>query len=119
MAFDFAKHSPKTLEEAIDVIVPALNDEERHYVEGMGAESLHFSAGMKMRNEWIHPKDAPLTKHFIDRFGPLHADDMSGMILEGITAKIRGLPYDVNARAQYYREYWEDKGINPVTGEKA
>lgn len=110
--------NPISLQDAISSIVNNLTQEETQYIEKEGAESLHFSAGMAIRNAWIHPKGATLTKHFLDNFGPLHADDMSGMILSGVTAAVRKVPFEPLKEAKRYRDYWDKQGINPVTGDQ-
>lgn len=108
--------TPRTPEEAIDYLLKNLDTEDRHYLDMNGGASVHFSAGMAMRNAWIHPKGSPMTKNFIDRFGPLHPDDMSGMILDAVVAGIQKKPFDLATAVIRYQDYWQKKSINPIEG---
>lgn len=115
------EHSPKTLEEAIALLDHALSDPERAIILKSGAEQFHFGPGMAIRNAWIHPRgkesNTPLTQHFIDRFGWLHADDISGLILEGLTFSVRKREFDPFLSVQRYKDHWTKMGINPESGE--
>lgn len=118
LSFD---EQPATLEEAVSSIVDSLNEEELAYVRKEGASSLHMSAGMAMRNGWnlwgTQPdKPTALREHFIAQFGLGHADDMSGMILDAVTAKVSGLELVPSIAAKHYHDYWKKNGRDPLTG---
>jgi hypothetical protein len=77
---------------------------------------------MAMRNGWNLwgvQKDKPTTlrDHIVERFGVSHGDDLSGMVLKGVSAKLNGFEYNPNAAAQYYIDYWAKQGLEP-NGEK-
>lgn len=114
------EHSPKSLEEAVSLLEHALTDPERDHISREGAEQYHHTAGQAIRNAWVHPRwnqlTTPLTKHFIDRFGWLHADDISGLILEGLTHAVRREPYDPAPSVARYKKHWFASGVNPDTG---
>lgn len=76
---------PATLEEAVEFAMSDLQPDEREFIRTEGAESLHFSLGMTMRNEWkLWEKDMPLPKS-LGKVG----DDVSGAILREITQRVR------------------------------
>lgn len=108
---------PVSLQDAINFIVQNLEDGEREYVIMNGAESLHFSAGMAIRNSWIHG-DTLFAQHMASQFLISHPDDMSGLILAGVTAAVCKEPYDPYVLAEEYRQFWKAAGIDPVTGTK-
>lgn len=115
------EHHPQTMEEAINFLEKALSDPERDEILREGAEMYHFGLGMRIRNAWLHPRRnqlvTPLSKYFIDRFGWLHADDMSTLILKGLTAAVRGKEYDPHPYVAKCKKHWAENGVNPETGE--
>lgn len=115
MPIKFEEHKPKTLEEAVDTLCMHLDAQEAAYVKIQGAEILHHSLGQAMRNEWGLWNGSELKTHFMETYKLGHADDMSGMILKGLTCKVRDESYDAEADAEHYREFWRKQGINPLT----
>lgn len=112
---NFAEHKPATLEEAIQIVAQYLNDEEIAYIETEGANSAHHGFGTQMRNEWGLWHKSPLAKHFEQRFGLGHADDMSGLILSGVEAKVKKLPFDPAPLVEDYKKFWRQQSIDPLT----
>jgi hypothetical protein len=113
---------PTTLEEAVSVLVQNMDDAELAYVIEHGAEGQHFFAGMVIRNAWLwdNPKQGNikiLPEHFRQRFGLGHADDMSGLILLGVTCEVCARPFDPEAKAEEYRKFWRAQGVDPLTQE--
>lgn len=115
-------HNPLTLESAISVIEANLDGVERDYIRKNGVVGLHHGAGTVLRNTWLWDNPAegriqPLAQHFRDRFGLGHADDMSGMILSGVHARVIKAEFSPEVHAKKYREYWKKQNCDPMTGE--
>jgi hypothetical protein len=119
MPIKFDDHEPKTLEEAIDILDQCLDDAERAYVLKTGAVGLHFGFGMSMRNGWnlwrsIPDKSTALAQNIIERFGVSHGDDLSGLILDGLVARLKGEEFRPKEKAAGFKEHWEGIGIDPL-----
>jgi hypothetical protein len=113
---------PKTLNEAIDFLYKGLNKEEIGFIKKNNSGSVHFSTGMSLRNNWGFWKEGtPFKKDIKKRFKLFgHGDDCSGLVLEGVWAKVMGK--DVNeildkAATRYYK-HWKRYGVNPETGKE-
>lgn len=109
---------PETLDEAVYILKESIetqNEEERL----QSPVGLHFGLGMYLRNNWkLWEKETPLVKWFISNFGIGHADDISGTILEALSASLEGREFDVKKHVQIYLNHWKMFGVDPVTGEK-
>ena len=119
----YSEHSPQTLEEAIKLVADNLADEEIDFIKEHGAESAHHTAGQAIRNAWLwdNPKEGrvrPLAQHFRDRFGLGHADDMSNLILCGVTASVKQVPYDPTPHVESSKKHWRGYNIDPLTQER-
>lgn len=116
------KFVPLTVDEAIDFIVNSLSDEEVNTIKSSESSECHFTTGMYLRNTW-HMWDTtnPLSLDFQKRFKLFgHGDDVSGIILTGVWAKVNGKDVDeeLNKEADHYRKHWKKQGLDPLTGEK-
>lgn len=109
---------PETLEAAIKICISYMSDDDFDFVEQNGAVAAHHGFGTALRNEWGLWHDSTLAKHFKTRFGLGHADDMSGLILQGIDAAVKQEDFDANASAAHYIEFWRKQGIDPLTQER-
>lgn len=112
---NFEATHPKTLDEAVDLIVAGLSPEDVDYVKKEGLGGQHFFFGMAMRNGWGLWKDSDLAKYFKSTYGLGHADDMSGIILDAVEAKVKGATLDIQAEVQRYKDHWTKTGVNPLT----
>lgn len=104
---------PKTLDEALDLMMAGLTEEDRDYIEKAGddyAGMVHFGQGMGMRNSWGLWGDSPLKRYFV-RLGIYHADDMSAIISQAFSRRVRGRPIELDQLVRYYRDYWEKEDI--------
>jgi hypothetical protein len=135
---NFNNTYPTTLDEAIDIVVDSLDDDEREYIRTEGKNeppleftrpdgtvqkipvpyTLHHGFGTALRNGW-HLWDfrTPLVKYFAETYGICFADDISGMILEGVERKIRGKRYTIFSRiadANRYKRHWRKNKIDPM-----
>lgn len=111
---------PKTLEQAIKICVSDLTDDEKDFIKA-GVGGLHFGAGMAMRNSWGLWHNSPLAQHIKETYGLGHADDMSGLILEGVVAYVKNGFFDMKDLepvVQRYKDHWANYGIDPLTQKK-
>jgi hypothetical protein len=111
---------PDTIEEAIDYIFRSMSEKDVENARKSTSGSYHFSVGMYLRNNWhMWDTKSQMNQDFQRRFGLFgHGDDLSGMILEGVWARIRG--DDLNkvllAEATRYIKHWTEQGLDPKTG---
>jgi hypothetical protein len=96
---------PATLDEAVDFLLSRMSEDDKVAYRG-GAPIPHFTLGMTIRNEWSLWDESPLSKWFKDN-GIHHADDMSGTIFDALRARLRGESFDIKAKADWYRRFWE------------
>lgn len=99
---------PETLDEALDLMMEGLTDEDRKLVKDAGedyATMAHFGGGMGMRNSWGLWGDSPLSRYFA-RLGIYHADDMSAIINKAFSRRVRGKEIKLEELVKYYRDYW-------------
>lgn len=114
---------PATIDEAIKAIVESLDFDDLDYIKNQPPASVHHFGGMGMRNNWsLWETDTPIHFDFKKRFKLWGmADDISGIIFEGVWATVLGKNVEetLQAKAEEYRIHWREKcNINPETGEK-
>lgn len=63
-----------------------------------------------MRNSWGLWGDSPLSRYFA-RLGIYHADDMSAILNEAFSRRVRGMDIQLDKLVQHYRDYWEKEDI--------
>lgn len=101
---------PNTLEKSVDALMCVLTDSEKLFlsVDPDAALILHHTRGRWIRNEfglWLD--ESPLRDWFKEHYAVDHPDDISGMILEAVQARIRGNQYDAQARAESIVKFYE------------
>ena len=105
---------PETLDEAVAMIMEGLTQDDREWIIAGGEEyewTLPSSySGMGMRNGWGLWGDSPLSRHF-SRMGIYHADDMSGIVCQVVSRKVRKVPVELDGIVKYYRDYWAEQDI--------
>jgi hypothetical protein len=107
MPITFSEHKPQTLDEAVEVLTRDLLPEEIEDIMQHDPAAFHHTVGRKMRNEWkLWQEDSPLALYFASAYHLTHADDMSGMILGAMFAKVRGEEFDPMEQAQIYHAHW-------------
>lgn len=120
---DAFKTIPEDLDSAVDLLYADLTEEQRNEFSSMTEEEfsgkIGFFGGMNMRNAWnlwgAQPeKSATLRNRFV-QMGIRHADDMSGIIITALHAKIAGKDFNIEKEVNYYRKYWRKQGIDPDT----
>lgn len=106
---------PETLEEAVNILIAKnLSDIARLKNEDMS--KYHFSVGMNIRNAWgLWQEDSTLHKHFKEKYGLWHADDMSGLIFHCFHRAMNSQPWEAEKQAAYYHEYWKNMKITGET----
>lgn len=118
MKIKLNKLNPKTLEEAIELLEKNLDSEDIEYIKENKPESVHLFIGMNLRNDWGLWQNSELAQFFKNVYGLGHADDMSGIILSSLFAKVRGEKFLVKDEIKKYKDYWLNKEIDPLTQEK-
>lgn len=111
---------PSTLDEAIQCIYESLSEEDIALIKRADAGGLHFGLGMFLRNNFsLWEKDTPLGNDIKERFGLIHGDDKSGLILAGLKAKVCGkdIQKELELEAKSYISHWKLHGIDPLTQE--
>lgn len=111
---------PATLDEAIDTIIKTLRKKDIKYIQSQTADSVHFSTGMHLRNNWsLWDTTTPLSRDIqrkYDIWG--HGDDISSLILDGVWAKVRGenIEAKLNKTVEEIKSHWEKFGVDWRTG---
>jgi len=72
---------PETVEQAIEILDEELDDLDKEFLVQNGPESVHFSLGRWIRNEWGLWKSSVLKGELLKE-GFLHPDEMSNHIIE-------------------------------------
>jgi hypothetical protein len=98
---------PATLDEALEIILSRMPEQDRLYLEACEKDSSPRFLGMLLRNDWsLWEKDMPLVKWFNER-GITHADDVSAIILTSIWRRVRGVDLvDLEGQIKSYQDYW-------------
>lgn len=114
---------PKNLDDAINLIVSNLSQEEKDYIlkkdDPFYGYTMHMGFGMWLRNNWsLWDRETVLVKWFIDTYGIGHADDISGLINSGVEAVLAGKVFNVEEQVSRYKTHWKTFGVDPITGEK-
>lgn len=115
--------------DVVRVIADGLDDAGIAYVVGTPAVEQHHTLGQFLRNNLgLWDEANPLRRHCKETYGVEHPDDISGMLLDGLSAHLKGLRFDFDAAAKDYVAYWAaeedpnvgvfvfpDHAINPYT----
>ena len=113
---------PKTIAEGIEHLHAGLSAEEITYIKKNTPDSVHHTTGQSLRNEWgLWETNNPIAIECRKRFKLFgHADDLSGLVLAGLWAKIRNRDVDktLQDESDKYIKHWQEQGVNPKTGKK-
>lgn len=97
-----------------------IEDKPVDYGHGMvrrPSADLHHGLMMELRNYWgLWNPDAPIVQSCLNTYGVSFSDDVSGLIMDGFLAKLRGKSFDAHAAAERYKEHWRSLGCDPATG---
>lgn len=108
---------PVTHEDAVQSIVSSLDPQDIKEINNLGfsPSSVHFSFGMYVRNSWsLWDRKTLLVQHYATRFRLVHADDISGLILDEVVHRVRGRPFDRAAAIAVYHRHWAKHGHDPM-----
>ncbi len=106
---------PSTIEEAVNHIVKNIEPEEVGYIKSQSSASVHFFGGMAMRNDWsLWEPDTPLKRDAIATYKIAHADDISGLIMDWVWAKVRGEEFDPVKACDIYHKHWAAYGMTSI-----
>ncbi len=107
---------PTTLDEAVDQIIASIGEDTKAAwaasKDGFAA-AYHHGFGTNLRNTlglWFN--ETPIARWF-QSHGVLHGDDRSGVILDAVHARLKGLPFSIEEQAAYYKAWWAKRGCNP------
>lgn len=106
---------PETLEEAIAAIKAWEGVDEWKAAESVceAVDKIHHFGGRVIRNAWGLWTGSPLAVHLYRRFGLVHADDMSGLILHCAWQELNDLNWDAEAVVDRYNAHWKKNGGRP------
>jgi len=80
----------------------------KNKAENDATSSLHFGAGMSIRNNWkLWAGTSDISKYFRD-LGIPHPDDMSSIIFTSLHRKLNEVDIDLESQIKYYQEYWAE-----------
>lgn len=120
----FPDEKPETIDRAIELIESVIGPDEKAWAIRTPLEkamaSTHHGFGMEMRNTWGLWEEGPMRKYVQTRFNLFgHGDDISGLIMAGLWAKLRGEDVDhaLSEEADRMRAHWESISKDPATGE--
>lgn len=118
-------HVPSTFEAAVEAIASKLHEHERKFVlrapsSQDAAVQTHHAFGRWLRNNWSlwdsygAEEPIPLVQDIKARFGGIeHPDDVSGLVLAAVVARVRSEDFDPAIHARRYVEHWERSGCGP------
>lgn len=110
--------APTTLEDAVKMIVDGLDQEEIKFIQNNICCSIHHSFGRAIRNNWsLWDRETPLVLHFLERFNIVHADDISGMLMECTWRLVKGESWKLEEQVERYHTHWKNCGL-PENGMK-
>lgn len=99
--------NPKTLDEAVDVLLPKFKISDlKDMSENSFVGRCHHGLGAEIRNNWGLWGSSALAKHF-NKMGIHHADDMSGIILVSVYRKMTGKERKLEEQIKHYQDYWK------------
>lgn len=109
---------PETMEAAIDLVEAELPETVRAQIRSGEIKthvSMHQGLGTSIRNDFsLWDETSPLVQHFRTRFGLGHADDISGIVLAGVFAKIRGRVFDPMPQVRSFAAHWKHEGLDAL-----
>ena len=111
---------PSTVLEAIDCLYSDITDADRESMLKNSPASVHHFMGQYLRNNWsFWEDDTPFKRDMVNTYGLWgHGDDCSGLVLDGLWAKVKGLNVTetLQKTADSYRTHWKKMGLHPESG---
>lgn len=108
-------NSPNNLSECIDMLMSALEPQNKAFIKIDGCVSLHHTIGRAIRNEWhLWNPAGKLNRWFRQELGIGHADDIITIVLDAVTAKLRNEEYSAWEASKHYKRHWYAMGVDPI-----
>lgn len=106
---------PATIEQAVDSIVDNLEEQEKQIIIQSDPANHHFQFGMSMRNNWsLWEKETPIKRDAVEKYKIAHADDLSGLIMEWVWAKVNQKEFDPVSYCERFHTHWRQFGISSL-----
>jgi hypothetical protein len=106
---------PANLDDAIQIIYDGLTPQDIADIKEFDSGASHFGFGMYLRNNWsLWVRDTVLVRWFAENYKIVHADDISGIVLSGVWAKVRGDAFEPQKIAESFHAHWERMGYDPM-----
>ena len=117
------KNLPTTLDEAVEMVIASLTEEDKRIIRitpGWHIKA-HSGYGRYLRNIWgfWNPESTTLRRWFAENLKVAHPDDMSGTILKAVWRKMRDEPFDAPAHVKGYVKHWTEYKCDPLVGDSA
>lgn len=118
MDFD-QDYVPSTIESAINELYCAFTDEDLQYILITDFEQAYKrisnNIGKHIRNLWsLWVLESPLRIDAIRSYKIAHPDDISGLIIAGAIARIKGQKFSENEWCQRYHDHWKKSGMTSL-----
>lgn len=99
---------PDTIAGAVQHILDNLTESEREAIRrSPGSHTVHHTIGQHFRNSWsLWEPDTPLKRDAVATYRIAHADDISGLMLEWVWARVRGEDFDPREHVEHYHAHW-------------
>ena len=106
-------------EVAVDTVVNRMSDEDKTKIQAMTSDQsyeYHHTVGRYLRNNWsLWEPDSAIKRDAVASYGIAHADDISGLILSWVWAKVQGIDFDPKKCCEHYHEHWRSCGTDALT----
>ena len=119
MPIDLEKYNPRSLKDAVYCLYKNLDTEEKELIKNFNSSIFHHNIGRAIRNSWGLWAKSELAQFFENTYGLGHADDMSSLILSSLKTLVETGEYkEPLNQVEFYKRYWLDQNINPLTLEE-
>lgn len=109
---------PVDLTEAVAILESWMTEADKEKIRNSDPACYHHGFGTNVRNKWhLWERNTPLVQWFISTYGIAHADDISGIMMNSLWAKVRNEYYDPRIDVQRYKEHWARMGYDPLKEE--
>jgi hypothetical protein len=102
---------PKNLDEAVSYLQQKWSNTElanfKNKPEQDAVTELHLSAGMWIRNNWVHGDRDPALTNYFDSLGIYHPDDISSIILTSLHRTLNQKDIQLDKQVESYKAYWK------------
>ena len=107
---------PVNVWEAVDNLIKGLSSQTLDAIKSIQKEKniagYHFSLGKMIRNDWLYTPFSKLKLWFYEHH-IWHTDDMSSIILKCLWCAVKNLPFNLDDKFTYYKDFWSKNYIHP------